>query len=196
MADLASFTTSFYFFPPQIFKGKFQMGILLYKSVFLCYLQSSFTTGSHLIISHLWHVSPYPISQLSLPFWFHCTRPSMTKAFPKSCHAQKQFFPPAFHTSTQSLSFDLFWLIPLFSLPLGHKLVKGRELVLLITGSKITPLYNFGFFRVLSFLSECYKTHVLDFRKCVSLIFQSGHWSKGSHTPPRLYNRVKPKLNA
>lgn len=64
----------------------------------------------------------------------------MTKSFPKLCHAQKQFFPPAFHTSTQSLSFDLFWLIPLFSLPLGHKLVEGRQLVLLIIGSKITPL--------------------------------------------------------
>lgn len=102
----------------------------------VCYW--SLQKGSHLIISHLRNVLPYPISQPSFPFFTPLHRGFMTNFFPKF-HTYKQLFLPVFHSSTQSSNFYLFWL-DFFSHPLGYKLVKRWKLALLSTGSKIIPV--------------------------------------------------------
>ena len=67
MADLVSFTTSFPFSHPRSFFRKFQIGIVFHKSVFNCYFQSSFTTGSHVITSHLGHFHLAPAASPHCP---------------------------------------------------------------------------------------------------------------------------------
>ena len=127
------------------------------KSVFNCYLQSSFIQGNHLIIPHLQHVSQCLISRFC-PSVCHRTLTSIPKSFPKLFHAYKQIslmhFTP--HLNLHILIY--FGFILLFGFPLSYKLVKRRKLVLL-TGSKIIPIQKFGLHRVFSLLCECYETH-------------------------------------